>query len=564
MDLSASERAELEELRARHCEPQETVLDVLRRTTPDHRGVAAALVNGEMVPLYAAHRRNTTVRGVPLQSEAGMGVYRQSLCLLLAAAAAQLHPRRCLRVEHGFGLESSRLSRAYYCELAGAGDALTPAEVDAIAARMGEIARADAPVREERMDVADAVAHFSASGQEYQAEHLLARSSARAVVLRLGAFRTLSHADRGRIVLPGTGPLTSFRLLPHDRGVALVFPDALGAPVKPFRPLPNVSLAYRRVNGWAAAAGLASVGALNAMIARGAAEEAVSRCEAVHLTRVVEIAREVAERHRGGARVVLVGGPSSSGKTTFAARLRRLLTARCLSPVTLSSDDYYRARDDTYPRTEAGELNHEVIDALDLPLFNAHLAALLRGEEVDTPVFDFTAERRSDRTRRVRLPEDGGVLVIEGIFCLNERLTSAVRADQKYLVYCAPMSQLNLDELHYMSSQLVRLIRRICRDFRHRNRDARATIRKWAAVRRGEEENLFPHIGNADAVFNSSLDYELCVLKVYVQPLLENVRPAADAGEYTVARQLLGLCSRFHPIPAVHVPTSSLLQEFLN
>jgi uridine kinase len=300
------------------------------------------------------------------------------------------------------------------------------------------------------------------------------------------------------------------------------------------------------------------VGELNDLISRRAVHEFVQVAEALQEKKIAEIADRIAGR-REEIRLVLIAGPSSSGKTTFSKKLSIQLRVVGRNPVAVSLDDYFHPREST-PRDESGAYDFEALEAIDIPLLNDHLIRLFSGEEIQTPIFDFRTGARSPKSRLLRLPERS-VLVLEGIHGLNSRLTHLVPREWKHLVYVSALTQLNLDDHNRISTTDNRLVRRLVRDYQYRGHSPTTTLAMWDSVLRGEDRNIFPFQNSADCAFNSALDYELAVLKVYAEPLLHMVRP--DEEQYGEARRLLDFLANFGSIPASVVPEGSILREFI-
>jgi uridine kinase len=296
---------------------------------------------------------------------------------------------------------------------------------------------------------------------------------------------------------------------------------------------------------------------LNTAIEENRIKDIIMLAEALHEKKIAIIADEIAKRKE--VKMVLIAGPSSSGKTTFAQRLGIQLRLNGLKPVTISVDNYFVERQET-PRDENGEYNFECIEAIDLKLFNEHLVKLLNGEEIEVPEFDFHVGTKRYNGKKMKLAEDE-ILVIEGIHCLNDRLTSQISKDRKYKIYISALTVLNMDRYNRISTTDTRLIRRIVRDYQFRGYSAINTLDAWPKVTNGEEKNIFPFQEEADKIFNTSLIYELNALKEVAMPLLKDIKE--DYKEYAEAQRLINILKYFKPIPNKYVPTNSLLKEFL-
>ena len=296
---------------------------------------------------------------------------------------------------------------------------------------------------------------------------------------------------------------------------------------------------------------------LNKAIIANKAKGVIMLSEALHEKNIAKIADKIAQKK--GIKVILIAGPSSSGKTTFSKRLSVQLVLNGIKPVTISVDNYFVERKDT-PLDENGEYDFDCLEAIDLELFNRDLNKLLKGEEIDVPEFDFLVGTKRYKGQKMKLYEDE-VLVIEGIHCLNDKLTQEIPQEQKYKIYTSALTVLNMDYYNRISTTDNRLMRRIVRDFNFRGYTAKNTLATWHKVNRGEEKNIFPYQDMADSVFNTSLLYEISVLKPAIEPLLQEIKH--DEPEYAEAQRLLDILKYFEPIPVEHIPANSLLREFL-
>ena len=359
-------------------------------------------------------------------------------------------------------------------------------------------------------------------------------------------------------MVPDAGCLKYFSLHLYDGGFVLQMPSReMPEEVPEFIPSPKLFHVLKESVQWGDCQDIETVGALNDMITKNDMREVVLVQEAHQERQIGEIAKQISEK--GNTRFVLIAGPSSSGKTTFSHRLSIQLRVNGLKPHPIAVDNYFVDREHT-PRDEDGNYNFECLEAIDIEKFNTDMEALLRGEEVYLPVFDFKTGKRKYENRPKRLGPDD-ILVIEGIHCLNPKLTEAMKDEYKFKIYISALTQLNIDEHNRIPSTDGRLIRRIVRDARTRGSSAMRTISMWPSVRRGEERNIFPYQEQADVMFNSSLLYELAVLKQYVEPLLFGVDKESE--EYLEAKRLLKFFDYFVGIGSEYVPTNSLLREFI-
>lgn len=355
-----------------------------------------------------------------------------------------------------------------------------------------------------------------------------------------------------------TGVLENFEIIKYYDGFLLRYPTTKNPTEIPeFKPTKKLSWALEEYERIHKILETNTVYKLNKAINSGRIKDVIMLAEALHEKKIANIADDIAKRKN--VKMVLIAGPSSSGKTTFAQRLGIQLRLNGIKPVTISVDNYFVERSDT-PKDENGEYDFESIEAIDLKLFNEHLVKLLNGEEIEMPRFDFHEGTKKYKGDMLKLNSDE-ILVIEGIHCLNDRLTSQISKDEKYKVYISALTVLNMDRYNRISTTDTRLVRRIVRDYQFRGYSAKHTLDTWASVNRGEEKNIFPYQEDADKIFNTSLIYELSALKDIAKPLLEEI--TQDEKEYAEAQRLLNILKYFESIPNEEVPTNSLLKEFL-
>lgn len=509
--------------------------------------IVAVLVNKALASLTYRLEVNCHLEPVLLASREGANIYRRSLCLLLAIAAKQLYPTRRLVIGHALG-------RGYFYYFDGR-PRTAAAELAALKQRMAHLASQALPIVRTSIAYNEAVRYFEQSNQPDTVLLLRHRNDPKVPVHACGEFLDLAHAP----LVPHTGMLKVFDLREMPPGFLLRYPPwnqphTLG----PFKDSPLLFSVYREYKDWGKILNLASVGQLNELINARQIKQFIPVAEALHDKKIALIADRISER-RDTVRLALVAGPSSSGKTTFAKKLSIQLQVLGRNPFQISLDDYFLPRDRT-PRNPDGRYDYESLRAIDVQLLNEHLLALLRGEEVSLPRYDFpTGERRASGSPR-RLPERA-VIILEGIHCLNDALTPAIAPEARYKIYVSALTQLNLDDHNRISTTDNRLLRRIVRDHQFRGHSAAQTLSMWQSVRTGEDTNIFPFQNNADSAFNSALDYELSVLKVYAEPLLKTVKPEQEG--FSEALRLLSFIGNFAPIPASWVPEYSILREFI-
>jgi uridine kinase len=356
-----------------------------------------------------------------------------------------------------------------------------------------------------------------------------------------------------------TGSLKYFQLIHFPPGFILLFPNA-GRPTElsPFVPPEKLSSTFSEAQRWLENLHLSTVQDVNAIISENGSRDLICLAEALHEKKISLISDRIFE-HRRNIRIILISGPSSSGKTTFAQRLSTQLRVNGLRPVALSLDNYFLSREET-PLDANGQYDFESLKALDLPLLAEHLNALIRGESVETPIYDFVLGRRSPVGKPMHL-DSNEILVVEGIHALNPALVPSLNRNQLFKIYVSALFQLNIDNYTRVPTTEVRLIRRLVRDDQFRGIDPERTLAQWDSVRRGENNNIFPYQEEADIMFNSSLLYELNALRSYAEHLLVSITP--DSPHYQTAVHLLTLLSFFHPLDVTTVPFNSILREFL-
>ncbi len=510
--------------------------------------VLAAILNGRLCELHTPLQFDSKVIPLNLTDPDGMRIYRRSLSFLLLTAISEIFPGAEIHVEH-----SATTAGAYFCEAHGR-DPFNQDELRLIEAKMREIAAADEPITPSWVPVKEAIEFFRSAGEEDTARLLVHRKRDPISLYTLRGYKDYLMG----FMAPSTGCLKYFALHAFHSGFMLQFPHQNRPTEIPLiSPYPKLFEVFEEAGHWLNRLGIRSAGALNDAIVEGRLPEISLVAEAFHEARIAEIAAEIAAR-RNLTKVVLIAGPSSSGKTTFSKRLAVQLLSNGLRPFPLSLDDYFVDREQT-PRDERGELNYETISALDLPLFNQHLLALMEGHQVQIPRYEFTTGRRVPGATISLRPDD--VVIVEGIHGLNPALVPGLPRDRVYRVYVSALTQLNLDRHNRINTTDCRLIRRIVRDASTRGYSATDTLQRWSSVVAGEKHNIFPFQEYSNAIFNSALVHELSVLRPYADPLLLQVRP--DSPEYLEANRLLALLQWFRPAPPDSVPNNSILREFI-
>lgn len=493
--------------------------------------------------------KDCELRFVTTGDAIGHAAYKRSMCFLLVKAVhdAAGHDK-VERVRIHFSLD-----KGYYCTVEGS-VALDEAFLKKVSDRMKELSGQRIRIDKRSVHTDDAVDLFHRHGM-YDKERLFEyRRVSKVNIYSINEFEDYFYG----YMVPDAGCLKYFSLHLYDEGFVLQMPARENPEEVPeFVPSPKLFHVLKESVQWGDCQDIETVGALNDMITKNDMREVVLVQEAHQERQIGEIAKQISEK--GNTKFVLIAGPSSSGKTTFSHRLSIQLRVNGLKPHPIAVDNYFVDREHT-PRDKDGNYNFECLEAIDIEKFNTDMEALLRGEEVYLPVFDFKTGKRKYENRPKRLGPDD-ILVIEGIHCLNPKLTEAMRDECKFKIYISALTQLNVDEHNRIPSTDGRLIRRIVRDARTRGSSAMRTISMWPSVRRGEEENIFPYQEQADVMFNSSLLYELAVLKQYVEPLLFGVDKESE--EYLEAKRLLKFFDYFVGIGSEYVPTNSLLREFI-
>lgn len=530
--------------------PRGTTVQQLMAMYPaaEDAGVVGAVINNRVVSLAAELKRSGTVEPVTLWSHHGMRIYRRHLTMMLYAAFYRLHPEAAIHV-------GQSISEGYYFEVAGA--IVDAGFLAALDAAIRELAARRQPFCYQRVPVEEARRLFARKGAAVKRKVLDLWPTSHVGIMGLGDFLDFCLGP----VAPHTGYFDRFKLVPleGDAGFVLQFPAPDGAEaVRHEGPQPKLYAVHRVAREWSQVLGVAHVGDLNEACIDGGIREVIKVAEGLHEKRISDIADDI---QLSGRRLVFVAGPSSAGKTTFAKRLSVQLRVAGIRPVALSLDNYYVDREKT-PRDENGEYDFEALEAIDLALFNDHLRRILKGERVETPVYNFQTGRREPEKlwKTIRLREDEAI-VFEGIHGLNDALTPAVPADAKFRIYINALSPLGIDEHNRLHTSDTRLIRRIVRDRHYRGYSAAQTIASWPSVRRGERKHIFPFQESADVIFDTSLIYESAVLKVFADRYLLEV-PRTNPS-FAEAYRLRMFLSMFVPVLPGDVPNTSLMREFI-
>lgn len=513
-------------------------------------GPVSARVNNKVEDLNFKVYYNKDVEFLDITSASGMRTYVRSLCFILTKAVSELYPNGNILLEHP-------VSKGYFCKLC-IDRTIGLDDVIRIKQRMQEIIKADLPFIRHEKHTNEIIRLFKERGMDDKVKLLETSGQLYSCYQQLGDTIDSYYGS----LVPSTGYIRLFDIVKYYDGLLLRIPnrknpDKLEEVVKQEKML-DVFQEYHR---WNEILGISTVGDLNQACNRGMATDLINVSEALQEKKIVRIADEITNRNENGQRVklVLISGPSSSGKTTFSKRLSIQLMTNGLRPYPISLDDYFVNREDT-PLDENGQHDFESLYALDLPFFEAQLKALLAGEEVELPRFNFNIGKREPSGKKLRI-DDNMILILEGIHALNPALTPNIPAANKYKIYVSALTTILLDNHNYIPTTDNRLLRRIIRDYKYRSHSAEATINRWPSVRAGEEKWIFPYQEYADAMFNSALIFELAVLKDHVEPVLRKVPNNSPA--YSEAHRLLRFLSHFVPVQDEELPPTSLLREFL-
>ena len=483
---------------------------------------------------------------VHLKDKDGMRVYQRSATLLLVAAAKRVVPKCRILVNH-------HTSGGYFCEFSN-DKCCTIENIQKIEAEMHKMVQEALPITKEVMSVASALELFDREKMPDKKQLFKYRRTSTVNLYTLDKVKDYFYG----YMTTNTKDLTIFKLIPYAHGFILQFPDENDpSKLAEFAPQPKLSAIFRESEKWARILGVDTVGALNDVVSAGKADELIKISEALHEKKIAQIADQIVEKKQ--IKLVLIAGPSSSGKTTSAKRLGIQLKVNGLKPQVISIDDYFVNRENT-PIDEHGEYDFEALEAIDTKLFNEHMKALIAGEEIEIPTFNFVTGMREYKGHKLSLEADE-ILIVEGIHGLNEKLSYAIPSENKFKIYVSCLTSLNIDEHNRIPTTDTRLIRRMVRDNQYRGIDPERTLAIWNSVRRGEDKNIFPFQEEADAMLNTTLIYELAVLKSKAEPLL--FRVDRQSIYYKEAKRLLKFLEYFLPMDTSEIPTNSLIREFL-
>ena len=524
-----------------------TVLEFLKKQNADLKKVLAVKANNEFCGIDYRVNDGDKLKTVELTSEEGYKIYRHSLIFIFITSALKVYPGCKLDIKQSVG-------KSTYCQILNTPD--EPGVVlENIKAQMDEIINKNIIFEVKEFSKEEAAKILNGQGQAELARNILEYPKNTIKMCKVNEAGYHPVFDRLCIF---SSSVSEYTLTEYEEWILLSYPSN-------YENIKNVSLASKRLietlfsyRSWGDFLGLGNVKDLNRAIRAGKANEVVNLAERLHEQRISEIVLNI-KRNLSDLKVILISGPSSSGKTTFGKRLNLALKVMGVIPITISLDDYYHTKEQI-PLDDEGNYDFESVEAIDYQLFNKHLTKLINGEEVYLPHYDFQTGVKTHNAQKVRLMRNQ-VLIVEGIHALNNKLTFSIPQKNKYKIYCTPLTALSFDEYNSISPSDTRLLRRIVRDFEFRNTDALGTLKMWPSVRRGERSNIFPYEETADEIFNSSLIYEFCALKNLGEMLLKKV--GKDAEEYTQAQRLLELLSYFLPIDLDLIPKTSIIREFI-
>ena len=515
---------------------------------PQEPIILLAYMDGKLRELFTPMTKDCHVRFVTLKEQAGYMAYKRTATLMfLKACEDLLGTGATTKIALDYSIGNS-----IFCDFLE-DRVIDEAFARSIQKRMEELAKANLPITKRSLDTDQAAKYFDRIGFKGKKELFQFRRESKMNIYSLDGYDNYFYG----YMAPSTGYISAFLVSAYQHGVVLQIPKRKQTEeIVPFTPQPKLFHVMQRSREWTKTMGVDTVGALNDEITHGNINHLILLQEGLQEKLLADIADEIVSKNK---RIILIAGPSSSGKTTFSHRLSIQLEIAGLTPHPVSMDDYFLDRE-LSPRDENGNYNFETIASLDVDLLTKHINQLLDGEEIDVPSYNFITGKREYHGHKLKIGEKD-VLVMEGIHGLNGTLTNEIPEDAKYRIYVSALNQINLDEHNRIPSSDGRLLRRIVRDAMTRGNDARETISRWDSVRKGEEDNIFPYQEEADVMFNSAQIYEIAVLKQYAEPLLFAV--PKDCPEYQEAKRLLKFLEYFLNIPSEAIPKTSLLREFI-
>ncbi|MGM0470855.1 MAG: nucleoside kinase [Bacillota bacterium] len=508
----------------------------------------AAIINGEPARLSKPLYENSEVTPINRINRIGYSIYARSITYLFIIAVHEVLEEAQVIINHAINEEIRGEINS--------DQELTENKINQIKERMTKIVNNDNQIEKIKVRKERAEEIFKSYGAEDKIK--LLENAVNYKYIKLYKCRGYYDYLYGPMV-PSTGYLKEFEVKFLDEGFALLLPDKTELnQITKFKELPKLRAAYRETKDWAKILNIFNLGSINQQARNGQIKDTILVSEALHEKKISQIADTI-DQKSNEVKIILIAGPTSSGKTTFSKRLSIQLRALGLEPHTIEADNYFVNRENT-PLDEDGEYNFETIKALNVELLNKHLSKLLNGEEIKEVKFNFITGKRELTGEKYQM-NDNSVLIVEGIHALNEAMTPLIDPEHKYKIYVSALTQLNIDNHNSLYVSDVRTIRRIIRDHRTRGRDAETTLLSWPSVRKGEDKNVFPYQEEADIMFNSTIVYEMNILKKYVKPLLEDI--ASDSPVFAEANRLLKTLKFFKPITDKYIPKNSIIKEFI-
>lgn len=510
--------------------------------------ILGALVNNRIKELNFVVVKSKRVEFIDYSHPDGMRLYVRALIFVLYAAVREVFPEVKLKMMHG-------ISRGYYCELDGMDRPLTDSDIFQIKSEMRQLIEKDIPFRKKGMPTDDAVEICRNQNLPFKAKLFEQQGNLFSFLYFMDGLANYFYGH----LIPSTGYLTGFDLVSYYEGLLLRIPNPDNfSEIQPYSRLDKLFGVFQEHKDWAELLNVANVANLNEFTINGQGGEIIKISEALHEKRVAEIANTITDR-KDKVKIVLIAGPSASGKTTFSKRLMVQLAVNGMKPTTISLDDYFVDREKT-PRGTNGDYDFEAIEAIDVEFFNQQLLQLFNGETIELPKFNFAVGKKFPSGKKLQLGQNS-ILIVEGIHGMNPNLVPHIKPENTFKIFLSALTQISIDDQNHISTTDNRLIRRMIRDSKYRNYSAQDTIRRWPSVRQGEDKNIFPYQENADVMFNSALIYELAVLKKYADPLLKSV--AESQPEFSESIRLLKFLSYFKTIDDAEIPPTSLIREFL-
>lgn len=525
-----------------------TLYEIARKQKCEKGDYVLAYRNGELCELYKTVKNGDTITFISTNSNTGMLAYKRSMTLLMLKAFHDVYDTKKVKV-----IVNHSLGESYFCMVEGHSKEEVKAILPLVEKRMQELVEQNLVIEKRTIHTNDAIERFRDYDMEDKVRLFRYRRGSRTNLYAIDHYEDYFYG----YMVPTTGCLKYFQLEPYECGFLLKMPSK-EEPNKVAKVIdrPKLFQILREADDWGNTLEINTVGALNDAIVAGRMNEIILIQEALQEKKLAELADEIVKNNK---KIVLIAGPSSSGKTTFSHRLSIQLKIHGMKPHPISIDSYFKNREDS-PKDENGEYNFETLEAIDVETFQQDMLDLLEGKEVSMPTFNFISGHREYKGNTLQLTEKD-ILVIEGIHGLNNGLTGNMPKDFIYKIYISALTQLNIDEHNRVPTTDGRLLRRLVRDASYRGTSAKETIARWNSVRQGEESFIFPYQEEADAMFNSALIYELAVLKQYAEPLLYAV--PMDCEEYQEAKRLLKFLDYFLGIPGDSIPHNSLIREFI-